>query len=296
MNNLCIPARDIEINYPSTWEEIEGRHVVRIGKIMYQCYKGEIDYDIARKMAVDLFINRVNSLKKPEINEESMNYWGNEAILADSVNFLFKRVKGRKEIENITIDPKFCIQPAQSMKIGFRQYNGPRDLLSDLTVYEFKETSWRVMKYAETKDDGYLDEIFAVLYKSGGLLWRRKHRQEGFNEKDYNRSLKAANKVQIGLKFTIFLFFIGCMNWVREESIEIDGVEVNFGCLFPRKKSSETDEGHDDKTGMAGILFQMAESGVFGNMEQTKNVNIWDFFLRLYQIHNQIKAMKAEMK
>jgi len=63
--------------------------------------------------------------------------------------------------------------------------------------------------------------------------------------------------------------------------------------LFPKASPGPSEGGEkENDTGMAGILFQMTESGVFGNMEQTTKVSMWDVFLRLYQIHNQIKNSK----
>ncbi len=303
MNELYISARDIDVSYPSGWDEIESKYACRIGEIMHQCYTGKINYDMARKLAVDAFLNRVNGAIKPIYSDETQNYWGNEALLADSVKFLFNHDTNSEGNETVTINPKFCTQPVPFVKVGARWYVGPSDLLSDLTIYEFKEASWRIGKYSETRDDDYLDQIFAVLYQRGGLIWNRKVRDKLIETqgppslhqqaRNYRRALKAAAHVPIGLKFMIYLFFIGCMNWLRDEPIEIDGSEIRFGCLFPKSRDkTDGNNDQDNDTGMAGILFQMAESGVFGNMEQTSKVSMWDVFLRLYQIHNQIKNSK----
>lgn len=300
MNELTIPEKKIRVSYPSSWDEINSDHVCRIGEIMHDCYTGKIDYDIARKLAADEFTNRVNGKRKPAFDEQSMDYWATEAILADSVNFLFNIAVDKDGIESVSINPKFCTQLVPRVKVGSRWYIGPGDLLSDLTIFEFKETSWRIGKYSETRDERYLNEIFAVLYQRGGLIKNRKvrcvvvetHGSASLQQRNYNRSLKAAVHVPHGLKFMIYLFFIGCMNWLREESIEIDGNDIQFGCLFPNSRDNGNEGESENDTGMAGILFQMAESGVFGNMEQTSKVSMWDVFLRLLQIHNQIKKIK----
>ena len=303
MNELLIPEKKIKVNYPSCWDEIKAENVCRIGEIMHACYTGKIDYDMARKLAADEFLNRVNSVHKPALDEDSVDFWSTESLLADSVDFLFNHEETKNGNENVSINPKFCTQLVPWVKVGLRWYIGPKDLLSDLTIFEFKEASWRTGKYSETRDDQYLNEIFAVLYQPGGLIGKRKvrgaHVETHGNaslhqqQRNYNRSLKAATHVPIGLKFIIYLFFIGCMNWLREEAVEIDGNEIRFGCLFPKASPNSLKEGEtENDTGMAGILFQMAESGVFGNMEQTSKVSMWDVFLRLLQIHNQIKKMK----
>ena len=303
MNELLIPEKKIKVNYPSSWDEIKAENVCRIGEIMHDCYTGKIDYDMARKLAADEFLNRVNSVNKPALDEGSVDFWSTESLLADSVDFLFNHEETKDDDENVSINPKFCTQLVPWVKIGLRWYIGPKDLLSDLTIFEFKEASWRIGKYSETRDDHYLNEIFAVLYQPGGLIGKRKVRgaltetngsaSVQQQDRNYRMAIKAAIQVPLGLKFMIYLFFIGCMNWLREEAVEIDGNEIRFGCLFPKVSPGTSECGEkDNDTGMAGILFQMAESGVFGNMEQTSKVSMWDVFLRLLQIHNQIKKMQ----
>ena len=207
MNKLVIPARNIEVDYPSTWDEIGEKHAERIGEILHLAYMGKIDYDMARKLCIDRFLNRINNPVKPTVGDKAWNYWANEGTLAGSVDFLFeikknytnldelhegakgrngeeakgrkgKEAKGRKgdvstslsNPETVSINPKFCTQLVPRVKVGWRTYIGPKDLLADLTIFEFKEASWRIGKYAETLDDRYLDELFGVLYRREGLL------------------------------------------------------------------------------------------------------------------------------
>jgi len=136
---------------------------------------------------------------------------------------LFNHETNKDGNETVTINPKFTTQPVPFVKVGFHWYVGPSDLLSDLTIYEFKEVSWRIRRYSETRDDNYLNQIFAVLYQRGGLFRKRRKRivetHDGASvnlERNYNRTLKAAVHVPIGLKFMIYLFLIGCMNWLRD--------------------------------------------------------------------------------
>jgi len=282
MNRLEIPAKNLDVTYPSTWDEIGTKNLARIGEILHMGYTGKADYDMIRKLAVDEFLNRVNKPNKPMFGEKSLTYWGNESILADTVDWLFKKEKDKKGGDMTSINPKFCKQLVPRVRVGWRLYKGPKDLLADLTIFDFKEASWRVGKFSETKDEDFLNELFAVLYYTG--------RKRKVDEKVYCRTRRDARRVPIGTRFMIFLFFLGCMNWMREEAIEIDGREIHFGCLFNKSEAEGGEEGGE--TGMAGIVFQMAESGVFGNVMQTNGVNMWDIFLRLYQIHYQVKKMK----
>lgn len=294
MNRLIIPQRNLQVDYPSSWDEIRGSDAPRIGEIMHMTYKGKINYDMARKLCVDQFLSRKNDPSKPLFNADSLDYWANESRLADSVDFLFSHNTQKdpkdpdKVTQTVSIDPMFCTNLIPRVKTFWHTYYGPMDLLQDLTIFEFKEASWRVGKYAQTQNDTYLDEIFVILYR----LDRHKNKERNL-EKELKHGVKMAKKIDIGTKFMVYLFFLGCMNYIKTQPIEIDGSEVDFSCLFPKApKGESSDKSPGDNTGMTGILFTMAESGVFGNMEQTSRVSMWDVFLRLYQIHHQIKSMK----
>jgi hypothetical protein len=296
MNRLEIPAKGIDICYPSCYEELTSKQAAKVGEYLYMAYTGSIDYDMARKLTVDVLINRVNNLNKPKISEECMDYWANEGVLAESMNFLFE-IRTEKDGKSVfSINPKCCKQLIPMVKIQEHTYYGPDDLMANITIMEYKEASWRVGKYVETRDDCWLDQICGILYAkiTNGTncneLHEGSHPREDYSQERMMTGVKDFSSVAKGIKFMAFLFFSGCMNWIREEELEIDGHQIRFKCLF----SGSADEGNKsfDDTGMAGVLFQMSESGVFGNMEQTSRVNVWDVFLRLYQIHMQTKSIK----
>lgn len=304
MNRLEIPLKKIDVLYPSTWDEIPVQYAERVGEIMFRCFRGEIECIIAQKLIVDLFLNRVNKKRKGGVCASTENIHANEALICDSVGFLFSKeiqkqtrrnnsTKGSTDVEVTTINPKFYTQLLPVIKVGLHTYIGPNNLLSDITIFEFKEASWRVGKFASTRDFAFLDGLFAVLYRRKRIFGGNIRVNITDNDRKRANREKIASKIPVGIKFMIYLYFIGCMNWIRDESIEIDGQRICFGCLFPKGETqSSTDEGN---TGMAGVLFQMAESGVFGTMEQTVKVNMWDVFLRLYQIHQEIKETKKSI-
>jgi hypothetical protein len=242
-----------------------------------------------------VLLNRANKRKKPVLSEESMIYWSNEVGLAESVNFLFEIVTNKENKTSFTINPKFSKQLIPTVKVGEIVYYGCEDLLADLTIMEYKEASWRVVKFAETRDEKWLDQICAILYAKNtngancNELHEGSHLREEFSQERLIRGAKDFSTQPRGIKLMAYLYFSGCINWIREEYLEIDGHQISFKCLFDT--GADGQKSFDD-TGMAGVLFQMAESGVFGNMEQTSRINMWDVFLRLYQIHMQTKSMK----
>jgi hypothetical protein len=55
-------------------------------------------------------------------------------------------------------------------------------------------------------------------------------------------------------------------------------------------------EGGNDTTGigMAGVLFSLAETGVFGTLKEVERVNLYEGLARLYQV--VIQTPKPEKK
>ena len=69
---------------------------------------------------------------------------------------------------------------------------------------------------------------------------------------------------------------------------EVDGIELDLSKLYT-KGSSDTSK---TDVGMVGLLYSLAETAVFGSIEQTDNSNLWDIMIRLYQVVMQMQEIE----
>ena len=61
--------------------------------------------------------------------------------------------------------------------------------------------------------------------------------------------------------------------------VEINGKKIDFRIIF---KSSGTSR-PDDKTGWTGITFEIASAGLFGNVSQVEEADMWAVLIYLYK-------------
>ena len=91
MNSLEIPWRGIYKEYAGSWEEIGLNDAPYIGRCLYWLERGDIDVDMFRKLVVDRLIGRVNDSVVDLRGIKLENFWVNEGMLADTVEFFFKK-------------------------------------------------------------------------------------------------------------------------------------------------------------------------------------------------------------
>lgn len=61
--------------------------------------------------------------------------------------------------------------------------------------------------------------------------------------------------------------------------VEINGKKIDFRIIFKSSGSSKP----DDKTGWTGITFEVATAGLFGNVSQVEQTDMWTVLIYLYK-------------
>lgn len=310
MNNVYFAGRDISMDVPEYFDELRGAtDAIKIGEILLLVFTKQLDPLGGKKLAIDYFLNRKNKPNKPVAGTDAWDYWANESRLVELVDWLFveHEIKDEEKADLLDdvvpevryeINPKLTSLHVPKIRMGRHVYYGPGDLLSDLTFGEVKDAMACVERFVVGADEHELDRLVGVLYSRRKRFWRLR-RLFGWQGDELRlpctgyrvgMSKNDVRKAPVGFKFWCFLFFVGCLNYIREEPVEIDGKEYNLGCMFSGGGKSS------DDTGLTGVMFSMAESGVFGTLEETGNASYYDVALRLYQVHRQSQDMKSKTK
>lgn len=168
-----------------------------------------------------------------------------------------------------------------------KSYYGPEDLLSDLTLGEFKTALSVVDQYFESKDEEalameYLNLFLSILYRpkiSGAKVLFREHIPDP----------SVFAKVPLWQKQCIVIWFTYCVKCLQSEELTINGIDVDLSVLFPK---SEAARGGSRKVnlGWTGILLDIAESGVFGDAAHASQTPLYDVLIFLLKKHQDQKA------
>jgi hypothetical protein len=286
---------------PSEVSEMNRRQFIFFIGLVLRYLNGQISIEqfktglIAKLLNIrmDLSYLRMNSEEREEVFAEIFR-------LSDLCDSFFEEidVDGEKK-RSFRLDfvkqfiPKIC-----------GKYFGPQDALQDLTFGEYRMAHSAYLEYASAKDEKALNRMIAILYRpSKRMLWIRRmlpsydgQRRVAFTSKSNPLILEArANhigRLPIALRYGIFLWFSGCEKFLTRGPIEVDGKIIDLSIIYEKNE----DQGDSPDIGLLGILYSLAETKVFGSIEETDSQNLYDIMIRLYQVVKQAKSLEEKYK
>lgn len=299
MHTLYIPDRDETHLMPSEMAELSPRQYVEFCKVIWKLDQGKISMknaehaivialaDIkitwkyallsaAKKEQVHLGIVQLLPLVKTIFIEKEME--SGETALIPSLSFLDNKIP------------------------SFRGLIGPGEALGNCTFLEYKEAYAQWYQYHENNEDEHLHPLIAILYRPKRKFLRFKKLRKNYNGDSreaytvttnpaiLERRIKQVAKWPPWVKYGIWLWFTACMEFLRSGKPVIDGIEIDLSVLY------KGNEGSGAGIGLTGVLYSLAETGVFGGIRETGDANLYDVLARLYQVKTQMDEIKAKSK
>lgn len=161
------------------------------------------------------------------------------------------------------------LETGKNLMPEFSGWKGVGDMLNGLSFAKFVECLNRLALINEAETN---EEISDLMAEVGRML---------YSHPDAKADMPTM------LAFHAVTLFANVWKMIRTTPIHINGEDIDFSILF----KSSSGRHLDDKTGWAGIAFEVAASGVFGTMKEVDECHFWDILLYLYkckfaQIHN----------
>lgn len=263
-------------NIPSEMEELSAEQYLLFVKLLLEADKGKLTlHDVKVFMIVKILkIVGINQLDKYHA-EKKEAILDNLSRLVPMMDFLFQ-----DDEDGVRPNIQFTRNLAPSFRMGLIRYYGPADTLSDLTFQEYIDAHSHYVDFIESKMafEGSLNLLISVLYRPQKIGYHiRKHLStfDGQRRKEYNDNMvknraKWIHKLSYHIKYAIFLWYQACENFLRGGTLTVEGKEINLSKLYQGGSSSKKDD-----IGLAGILYSLAETQVFGNVKETARENIF---------------------
>lgn len=270
------------IEFPTALEEFTPKQFLKWISLILRFESGDINHhDLKTELATYLVKRKVGRRVAKDIFFASQVY-----RLTEHLHFLFEEKEKEDKIE---------LHPVTTIKNLLPQvkfYYGPADALRDITFLEYIHAYQYYREFIIDQDESKLNDLTAVLYRRKQFYLFGK--RINYNaEKTESRSKHFA-KMPREIKFAVFYFFKSCDTYLREAKIFIGGNEIDFGILF--SPSGDDNDAKDDGLGMLGVLYKLAETGVFGSIKEASNQNFWDVLLKLYQNRKDYLNFKSANK
>lgn len=151
---------------------------------------------------------------------------------------------------------------------------GPASHGADLTFGEFRYAVIMMNEYTTTQDIMYLNSLCAVLYRKTDESGKRVR----FSQDAIQSSLPDIEKIPEYVRWGIYAWFASFCKFLFTGTFILDGCEICFAPVFG---SSGHDYTPEQSLGMNSILFSVAESGVFGTIEDVDNTQLMRVLLKL---------------
>lgn len=153
--------------------------------------------------------------------------------------------------------PAPTFQTCRNLLPEYHGYKGPADWLNDVKYADFVECATLLDQEARAADP---EEIYRGIAR---VLYH----------------VPDADQVPEILAWHASVLFGSVWKSIQTAPVDINGRMVDFSIIF----KSSGPRRPDDKTGWAGISFEVAATGVFGNVAELDNTPFWVVLMYLYK-------------
>jgi len=248
MNQIVIDGKSF--SSPSSWNELTQKQLLFVSRLFH----GQLTMIDFKLRALFNFIS-ITPTVKIRLHPEDTYF------LCETLDFLFEKVSLTRNLLPI-------------LKTGWRTYLGPSDAMKNCTFGEFTIANSLLDSFTSTKDQKYLDEMVAILYRPKKWFWfiRKNFTDKQDARKNFvNRSLKKRCQMMASLdyyeKYSVFLFFSGVLNSLPE--------------LYPYVYQQQGDSSGEDN-GWASLIISLADGKTDDNsLETIMNSNLYNVLIGL---------------
>jgi hypothetical protein len=250
------------IEFPECWEEVqpaEFAYLLKLRMLLILTPRAVSLTDVKR-----LWCSYV--LRHRGLKSKRKDYYLLVNRLAKTLDWQWRVDEDNNSIA-LTFDSTVNLIPSWS---GFW---GPASHGADLTFGEFRFAVIMHNEYTRTQDMAYLNSLCAILYRP-----KKNGRRIPFVSSDISRGVKDIAGMPDYLKWGIYCWFASFCSFLFHGTFVLDGCDV---CFEPVFASAGKDHAPEQSLGMNSILFSMAESGVFGSIEEVDNTQLLRVLLKL---------------
>jgi len=163
---------------------------------------------------------------------------------------------------------------------------GPKAALSNISFGQYLAANDAFHDFYTYKEVQFLDLLVTHLYVPEG---------QEYNPKTIDARLKEVASLDIAVKYGVCLFFQACQHWIaNQNALDIGGGHtVDLMVLFKKTVSDTT---QNTGIGLKSTLYDLAETQVFGDLNETAAHNLFEILVFLVIKHQEAEKLKRNAK
>src|SRR5690625_804000 len=278
MKHFTIIELDKNFSIPENLSECTQEQYIDANRFIYAYQNGLIDENQFKSLMIISFLGINPSALREEMLDKAFR---NIAFLSQYImNFFEESVRDGGGKEYI-LKLEFTHNPMKKLYINGVQWIGPDDGFRDLSFGKYVEALGLFLDYAKFQELDTLIKLFKVLYRPQ-------------LDKIVPIYFKNFKHVDIGILYGVYHLFAAVHSYICSSSVYYNGVEIDMSIIF--EESADTVKSEIPGLGLKSVLFDIAESGVFGDKKAEEETNVWEILFRLYDLKKKEKDMKANKK
>lgn len=263
--------------------------------LLFKYNTNQITFSEFKTHAVGYLCGLKKSKKEHKATEEKKLY--NIGLLEDLVESFFEEAEELEpgELSNKRIIKQYYIHNPIYKIAGtniFTKYLGISNEFENVKYGEYVDA---LGYYADFNDTGNLDYLYllmATFYrepKPWYKLMGKKYLSDKRKPYHSDRVVYLAKKfrfLDIGIVYGFYLFFASFQKYLPTAKLFVQGVEIDLGILYDNSKFKII-ESKAPGLGMESTQYQLAESGIFGDLKKLRATPFWEVYKRLYDIRKR---------
>ncbi len=302
MHKIEIPQKNLVREFPSEIQEMNEKQFINFIDLVLQYVSGYITIErLKTKLVMNLLNIRMDWRYFFASREEQEQANGELFRIGEVLDSFFEEIdQAGKKVKTFKLSFTKNFIPVICGKLF-----GPKDALQDISFAEYRIAHGYFTAYLQSHSENDLNHLIAVLYRPvKRFLWLKNllpsfdgQIRVPFTAKSnplfLEERVKEIAKLPLAVRYGIFLFFSGSEEFLAKGKVKVDGKEIDLSIIYEKSDDDSTDS---PDIGLVGILYSLAETKVFGSIEETDGQNLYDIMIRLYQVVKQSKAMEAKYK
>lgn len=272
-----------DIDFPDCWEEVKMLEWLHLLKIRHKLInqQGVALIDVKREWCAYVLKNRGYRFIS---NVDDMLLVDG---LAKTLDWMWRVNEG---IVELTYDCTENLLPV------WRYLRGPMSHGADLTFGEFRHAAAVMNKYNTEQDPVDLCALCGILYreqvKDKGCISR-----EPFRQKYMGRYMGLVRDMPECIQWGVYAWFAYFCEYLFTGTFIIDGLEICFAPVFDRqRKTPDSKPVSAQSLGMNSVLYSVAESGIFGNVDTTDDALLLRVMMKLLDDKQRADEMMKNIK
>jgi len=290
MHCIEIPSIKLKKYFPADLSECDQKQYIDISQLLFLYQNGDLNLDQLKVQSLYLLLN-MKRVKTKHTEEK----FANIAQLSDLLESFFESDDTGARI----IKTYYIHNPIQRLSNGIRSWSGPSEGFKNVSFGEYVDAINHFGDFVTTGDFQYLRLLMATFYrptKSFLAIRKKLHSYDGEERIYYNPNAveRIADQLKyfpIGVFYGFFLLFSSFQKYLSTAKIYVEGKEIDLSVLF--SSNSTLKESALPSLGMRSILNTMAESQIFGPMQEVRKTNLYEIMLRMYDIRKRDEDYKA---